>query len=113
MLIGLVADLISVNRRLSEEMLIRLRKMKSQERRFHRDRQQRPAAAEPKEPETKWVWLLDENKLENQGITPAAETPEPAPSGGGGGGGRRRRRRRGGMRQHPALPGNRGKHLNE
>jgi len=42
MLIGLVADLISVNRRLSEEMLIRLRKMKSQERRFHRDRQQRP-----------------------------------------------------------------------
>jgi len=115
MLIGLVADLISVNRRLSEEVLIRLRKMPAQEReqrRPRRERQARPAVAEEKkQPEPQWVWLLDEDKLEDQGIMPAAETPEPAQ--GGGGGGRRRRRRRGGMRQHPELPGNRGKHLNE
>jgi glycosyltransferase involved in cell wall biosynthesis len=122
LLIGLVADLISVNRRLSEEVLIRLRKMRPPDRmRFtHRDRQsqQRPPAQpqeEPKEPETKWVWLIDENKLEDSGITPPpAEDEQPEPQeGGGGGGNRRRRRRRGGMRQHSELPGNRGKHLNE
>jgi len=110
LLIGLVADLISVNRRLSEEVLIRLRK--NERSRFPRERQQpqqqQPAASA--EPETKWVWLLDENKLEDQGITsvPPPEEPPSAPSGN-----RRRRRRRGGMRQHPELPGNRGKHLNE
>ena len=54
---------------------------------------------EEKKPETQWVWLLDENKLEE-----ATEAPPQ---------GRRRRRRRGGARQHPELPGNRGKHLNE
>ena len=127
LLIGLVADLISVNRRLSEEVLIRLRKMRSTERmRFsHRDRdrqqqQQPPAVARQeqqvaaKEPETKWVWLIDEDKLEDSGITsPPAEGEQPQESGGGGGGNRRRRRRRGGMRQHSELPGNRGKHLNE
>ncbi len=101
MLIGLVADLISVNRRLSEEVLIRLKRMRSSERarRSHHDRQ---PAAEEKEPETQWVWLLDEEKLEDQGITP----DEPSQ-------GRRRRRRRGGVRHHPELPGNRGKHLTE
>ncbi|HUJ15279.1 MAG TPA: glycosyltransferase family 2 protein [Thermoanaerobaculia bacterium] len=112
MLIGLVADLISVNRRLSEEVLIRLRHMRSQEhRRPHREpRPQR--TTEPAEPETKWVWLLDENKLEDSGITPVS-APEPEAAAGGGGGGRRRRRRRGGARQHADLPGNRGKHLTE
>jgi len=105
LLIGLVADLISVNRRLSEEVLIRLRK--NERSRFPRERQQHQQPQPKAEPETKWVWLLDENKLEEEGITPepvAEEQPQ---------GNRRRRRRRGGMRQHPELPGNRGKHLNE
>jgi glycosyltransferase involved in cell wall biosynthesis len=106
LLIGLVADLISVNRRLSEEVLIRLRK--NERSRFPRERQQHQQQAQPKaEPETKWVWLLDENKLEEEGITPAPVAEEQPQ------GNRRRRRRRGGMRQHPELPGNRGKHLNE
>ncbi|HEY6844050.1 MAG TPA: hypothetical protein VI391_07775, partial [Thermoanaerobaculia bacterium] len=114
MLIGLVADLISVNRRLSEEVLIRLRKMRPQQ---QRERFQRRAPVEHKkpepepEPETKWVWLLDEDKLEDSGITPAPAAA--AEETGGGGSSRRRRRRRGGMRHHPELPGNRGKHLNE
>src|SRR5438128_4657627 len=105
MLIGLVADLISVNRRLSEEVLIRLKKMRpperTTERRVFRDRQK---PVEKKESETQWVWLLDEKKLQDRGITPPppAAPEEPPP-------GRRRRRRRGGMH----LPGNRGKHLNE
>jgi len=98
MLIGLVADLISVNRRLSEEVLIRLKKMKQP----HREqRRPQPAVADNK-PDTQWVWLLDENKLEE--ATEAPAQPQQ---------GSRRRRRRGGTRQHPELPGNRGKHLNE
>jgi len=124
LLIGLVADLISVNRRLSEEVLIRLRK--NEPSRLPRERQRQHAQPQPqqrageqqpkeKEPETKWVWLLDEDKLEDSGIiTPAPPAPaeaEPQPEGGGGN--RRRRRRRGGMRQRAELPGNRGKHLNE
>jgi glycosyltransferase involved in cell wall biosynthesis len=110
MLIGLVADLISVNRRLSEEVLIRLKRMRQPERvrGSFRDRQTRPQPQEKKE-ETQWVWLLDEDKLEDRvaEAEPPAVAEEPAPQG------RRRRRRRGGMRQHPELPGNRGKHLNE
>ena len=121
LLIGLVADLISVNRRLSEEMLIRIRRleMPATERKTARPpRRERPAAAaaapaaaaaaEAKAAEPKWVWLLDENKLQDRiggEETPAAETePAAEPS-------RRRRRRRGGARPHPDLPGNRGKHL--
>ena len=109
MLIGLVADLISVNRRLSEEVLIRLKRMRSSERvqtSFRGRQPQRPA--EEKKQETQWVWLLDEDKLD-EATTAAAEPPqEPQQQQG-----RRRRRRRGGMQQHPELPGNRGKHLNE
>src|SRR5438132_5923139 len=107
MLIGLVADLISVNRRLSEEVLIRLKRMRSSERvqTSFRGRQQRPA--EEKKQETQWVWLLDEDKLDES--TAAAEPPKEPPQQQG----RRRRRRRGGTQQHPELPGNRGKHLNE
>jgi glycosyltransferase involved in cell wall biosynthesis len=119
MLIGLVADLISVNRRLSEEVLVRLRRMQSPPQaerrpRPERERVQRPPerpAERPPEPaaaeETKWVWL-DETKLEErlEPETPDVEGAAPPP-------GRRRRRRRGGIRQHPDLPGNRGKHLNE
>ena len=108
MLIGLVADLISVNRRLSEEVLIRLKKLRPPERvsRSQRDRQLPQEEKEP-ETETQWVWLLDEEKLEDRGITPEQPEQEPTTQG------RRRRRRRGGIRQHPELPGNRGKHLNE
>jgi len=131
-LIGLVADLISVNRRLSEEVLIRLKRMEvpdarqrprdQQRRERPNPRQDRPNApalpppAAPKPPETQWVWLMDEDKLENRGIKtdaappPAPEPPpaaaEPSPSSS-----RRRRRRRGGVRQNADLPGNRGKHL--
>jgi len=117
-LIGLVADLISVNRRLSEEVLIRMKKGQQPERRIQRERQPRPERRPAAAPhaETQWVWLLDEDKLSDRGIEPAApeaqqepaepqpEAIEPA---------RRRRRRRGGMRPHSDLPGNRGKHLNE
>src|SRR5438128_6408175 len=65
LLIGLVADLISVNRRLSEEVLIRLKKMRQPERRPHRERPPREVAApaQAEQPQTQWVWLLDEEKL--------------------------------------------------
>jgi glycosyltransferase involved in cell wall biosynthesis len=99
MLIGLLADLISVNRRLSEEVLIRLKKLergprRAREPRRHRGERPQQAQAvlvEPEnEPETHWVWLLDEAKLDQMGpeaeeiSPPAGEQP------------RKRRRRRGG-----------------
>jgi glycosyltransferase involved in cell wall biosynthesis len=91
-LIGLLADLISVNRRLSEEVLIRMRKMDAGEadRRPRRDRQPQPQVqvqpqAQPQvqpqvqqpprrerppvvaeKPQTQWVWLLDEKKLDEK-----------------------------------------------
>ena len=101
MLIGLVADLISVNRRLSEEVLVRLRRMQAPAS-VRRERPQ-PKSTETEQPqsnETQWVWLVDEDKLDE------AQPEGPAP-------GLRRRRRRGGTRQHAELPGNRGKHLAE
>jgi len=127
-LIGLVADLISVNRRLSEEVLIRLKRMERPELRDRpRDRnerrRERPAAAvpppaasaatPPPAPATQWVWLMDEEKLQDRGIktseaappAPPPPAPEEQPPS------RRRRRRRGGARQAADLPGNRGKHL--
>jgi len=173
MLIGLLADLISVNRRLSEEVLIRLRKLEGpavNEARPRRDREQRPAVASappataptpaaakperrerPERPErpaakpaaaaaaapaTQWVWLLDEDKLQDRGAKPVDvdddeedtdeietaadnEQPKGGSSNGGNGGGPRRRRRRGGRggaggaRPHPELPGNRGRHLSD
>jgi glycosyltransferase involved in cell wall biosynthesis len=111
MLIGLVADLISVNRRLSEEVLVRLRRMQApaSER---RERPQQPKPKETEQPqsnETQWVWLVDEDKLDDkleERVESEAQPEGPAP-------GRRRRRRRGGTRQHAELPGNRGKHLAE
>jgi glycosyltransferase involved in cell wall biosynthesis len=133
MLIALLADLIAVNRRLSEDVLIRLKRMempRAQQQQQPQRRQRNIAsaapaprqrmaaevpAAAPAKPDTQWVWLLDENKLEDRGITPAAgELPEEAaadetqPERTGP---RRRRRRRGGARQQTELPGNRGKHL--
>ncbi|MEA2571157.1 MAG: hypothetical protein QOI24_3158 [Acidobacteriota bacterium] len=101
LLIGLLADLIAVNRRIGEETLIRLRRLeqpeaadrKPQQRQPQRpqqqqqqpppprrERPQRPAAAapaaQPVAPATQWVWLLDEEKLQTRGIT-APEKPEP------------------------------------
>ena len=123
LLIGLVADLISVNRRLSEEVLVRLKRMEApvEERRpmmpQRIPRDPRPAATRPPQPKrerpeaknaaTQWVWLLDEEKLQDRGIKPESvsepepeldddDTPGPQPAAGSGP--RRRRRRRGGAR---------------
>ena len=110
MLIALLADLIAVNRRLSEDMLLRLKRLEMPRQRQQQQRprrEERPAAqpAAAEKPATQWVWLLDEAKLENrEAEQPEGEQTQPA---------RRRRRRRGGMRQHAELPGNRGKHLGE
>jgi glycosyltransferase involved in cell wall biosynthesis len=97
-LIGLVADLISVNRRISEELLVRLRKMgpRSEHRGRERRPDRRPARGEREESpqqEPQWVWLIDEAKLEPQEGPPRAEAATPLPTGR-----RRRRRRRGGPR---------------
>ncbi|HSP16741.1 MAG TPA: glycosyltransferase family 2 protein [Thermoanaerobaculia bacterium] len=119
MLIALLADLIAVNRRLSEDILLRIKRLEMPQhkrdarpqRERHPRREERPAAAAPGKSETQWVWLLDEGKLQDTLVTEpeteAAPQPE-APSGP-----RRRRRRRGGIRHHAELPGNRGKHLEE
>ena len=108
LLIGLIADLISVNRRLSEEVLIRLKRMEMPRRRERFERRpQQQAAPKAAEPATQWVWLVDDEKLQDKGITPESEpqqeTKQTVPR-------RRRRRGRGAMRQ-AELPGNRGKHL--
>ncbi|HEY0158539.1 MAG TPA: glycosyltransferase family 2 protein [Thermoanaerobaculia bacterium] len=161
-LIALLADLTAVNRRLTEDVLIRVKRLESPARRKFMeaagDAQRRPdrgprpprdvreprepreprrdvpaaveAAAEPAKPATQWVWLIDEEKLNERERTPAPRVPEPrqaqpprvardeepdddteTPGAPGSGNGRRRRRRRGGARQHNELPGNRGKHL--
>lgn len=95
-LIGLLADLISVNRKLSEEILIRQKKMdpaglsnrpgRERDKHHHgrRGRVERDTA--PDQIETQWVWLIDEAKLDSpQEQQPADEAPT---------GPRRRRRRR-------------------
>jgi glycosyltransferase involved in cell wall biosynthesis len=139
-LIGLVADLISVNRRLSEEVLIRLRRLETpaaaparpREQRSQREprepqappapRRERAASEKPAKlaaPSTQWVWLVDDDKLQDRGIQtaeppappPAAEAAATAEEPGDATSSKRRRRRRGGVRQHADLPGNRGKHL--
>jgi glycosyltransferase involved in cell wall biosynthesis len=121
LLIGLIADLISVNRRLTEEVLIRLKRAEApQQRRMPRPQQQQqprpPRGEKPQPAATNWVWLVDEEKLNNKGITavdavPAAapavedetaDETKPNPNR------RRRRRGRGGVRQQSELPGNRG-----
>src|SRR5947209_4507215 len=87
LLIALVADLISVNRRLSEEVLVRMKRMEmpSSERRPmpHRTprearpatrpplpKRERPERPEAQPPSTQWVWLLDEDKLQDRGVKP-------------------------------------------
>lgn len=118
-LIGLVADLISVNRRISEDLLVRLRKLepRAQRRRDHRFRDPRSERRdEERQPETQWVWLIDEAKLESRNapespIAPESRNaPESLPAEPPGGPRRRRRRRRGGFRlrreENPTnLPG--------
>ena len=84
LLIGLIADLISVNRRLSEEVLIRLKRMEAP----RRVRTDHPKPKPEAQTETQWVWLVDDEKLQDKGIT-ADEVPQPQ---------RRRRRRGRGMR---------------
>jgi glycosyltransferase involved in cell wall biosynthesis len=123
LLIALIADLISVNRRLSEEVLVRMKKMEMpvSERRPlpHRvPREPRTATRPPlpkrerpeaKPPSTQWVWLLDEDKLQDRGSKPEAITEpdldddmpdQPATPAGP----RRRRRRRGGSRPGSSEP---------
>ncbi|HEX6099258.1 MAG TPA: glycosyltransferase family 2 protein [Thermoanaerobaculia bacterium] len=152
-LIALLADLIAVNRRLSEDVLVRVKRLEAPESARGRrritalsqpaekreetrppqqpqpqqppqqppkpPRREAPAAAEEKRA-TQWVWLLDEDKLENRGGKPETKVAprededdedETLTAGAPGGPSRRRRRRRGGTRQHTELPGNRGKHL--
>ena len=119
-LIALLADLIAVNRRLTEDVLIRVKKLESpaQEQRRprvpHVQREKAPRPPREQKSETQWVWLLDEEKLGDRVQAeedPAAPPPpeQPAPPDGS----RRRRRRRGGARQRTELPGNRGKHLEQ
>jgi len=64
---------------------------------------------EPKPPSTQWVWLLDEDKLQDRGIKPETLTEpdldedmpdQPATPAGP----RRRRRRRGGSRPGSSEP---------
>ena len=122
LLIALVADLISVNRRLSEEVLVRMKRMELPvaERRpiAHRPlREQRPGRPpmpkrdrpEAKNASTQWVWLLDEDKLQDRAGKPEMiaepdlddDMPEqPATPAGP----RRRRRRRGGSRPGSSEP---------
>ncbi|HVR44347.1 MAG TPA: glycosyltransferase family 2 protein [Thermoanaerobaculia bacterium] len=106
-LIGLVADLISVNRRLSEEVLVRLRKLdpriaegrKEGRRRDREGRRDEPRSGRPREAPTQWVWLLDESKfegtLEEPEGSPAHKAPPPEQSPAGTSRKRRRRRRSG------------------
>jgi len=126
LLIALIADLISVNRRLSEEVLVRMKRMEmpASERRPmpHRvpreprtatrppfPKRERPERPEAKPPSTQWVWLLDEDKLQDRGVKPTPITEpdldddmpdQPATPAGP----RRRRRRRGGSRPGNSEP---------
>jgi glycosyltransferase involved in cell wall biosynthesis len=127
LLIALIADLISVNRRLSEEVLVRMKRMEMPvaERRPipHRvareprpattrpplQKRERPERPEAKPPSTQWVWLLDEDKLQDRDVKPDPITEpdldddmpdQPATPAGP----RRRRRRRGGSRPGGSEP---------
>lgn len=97
-LIGLLADLISVNRKLSEEILIRQKKLDpkgltnrpGKERdKHHHPRRGRVEREQPADQiETQWVWLIDEAKLDAP--RDESQPAEAAPTGPT----RRRRRRR-------------------
>lgn len=120
MLIGLLADLISVNRRVNEELLLRLRRSQLEtarpvtkprseirpdvrpaavsDERSKTRRPRRPEAPTKKE-EPQWVWLMDgEGNAENRAGN-AAQSTESLPSAPEASDGpKRRRRRRGGAR---------------
>ena len=135
-LIALLADLIAVNRRLSEDVLVRVKRMETPAREQRAARPQREQRQERKEPAaaaTQWVWLLDEDKLADRATPKQQPRPQPPPRlsdpvvidddeddteemtpaapTAAPGAPRRRRRRRGGARHSNDLPGNRGKHL--
>ena len=107
-LIGLLADLISVNRRLGEDMLVRLRKIESGgERRHRRSRPRGERAASPEEGERpipgvepQWVWLVDEARLDAAGVTLESQD-EPVAERDSRAAGRRRRKRRRSPRETP------------
>jgi hypothetical protein len=124
MLIGLLADLISVNRRLSEDILIRLKKLEQPPSAARpagrRDRDPRSEVARsaserpaPKPVETQWVWLVDEAKLDAEDV-PVRPPAPPEPEEGEASRSRRRRRRRGprhfseAREHHPRVPKNDG-----
>jgi glycosyltransferase involved in cell wall biosynthesis len=97
-LIGLLADLISVNRRIAEEILIRQKKMdpaglsgrtnRDREKHHHGRRGRVEREQPPEQIETQWVWLIDEAKLDAPpGEAEPSNEPPTGPS-------RRRRRRR-------------------
>ncbi len=114
-LIAMLADLIAVNRRLSEDVLIRMKRLELSQpqqqqqpqrppRRDFRPQQAqrspqpaRPQSAPPpapKQTDTQWVWL-DEQKLGDRIVEPVTSEPVAAvePNGAPGQGRRRRRRR--------------------
>jgi len=102
MLIGLLADLISVNRKLSEEILIRQKKAdpqgplgKSRRERTRGRRDRTDRHEQPQQIETQWVWLIDEAKLDERSEGGDEEGQR------GDGPPRRRRRRRRPTRREP------------
>jgi len=123
LLIGLLADLIAVNRRISEDMLIRLKRLEMPQQRQKPQHQQQQQARpqqqkqhqsqQPGKPQTQWVWLLDEEKVKSEENKLKTDDDEPTLREQPAQSSRRRRRRRGGIRQRADLPGNRGKHLEE
>ena len=70
MLIGLLADLISVNRRLHEDTLVRLKQieLRTPKPKPARQKQQTRSTQQPPSPEpdleSQWVWLVDEEDRE-------------------------------------------------
>lgn len=72
MLIGLLADLISVNRKLHEDILIRLKHLQLRSAAPRKERPKRPPASQPAakseepsaEADSQWVWLVDEEERE-------------------------------------------------
>jgi glycosyltransferase involved in cell wall biosynthesis len=108
LLIALVTDLISVNRRLEEEILVRLRKIEfaksgRKQRPRGNTKEMVPGAGEEPPLETEWIWLVDEAKLDEQarergGPSSQAETPQK----------KKRKRRRTGARQFSEPRGRHG-----
>ena len=116
MLIGLLADLISVNRRVNEELLLRLRRTqletpklpvkprrdpRTDSRPAEQPKPNRPGkpSAPPKKAEPQWVWLMDgEGNAVADGEKSMHASESPALAIEAADGPKRRRRRRGGSR---------------